>query len=198
MSSNPPPDCTLQFLGTATMILRLGPFTLLTDPNFLHRGQRAYLGYGLSSVRRTEPALHVDELPPLSAVLLSHMHGDHWDRVARRALDRTLPIVTTPKAARALHRQGFGEAAGLSTWDSTELVDGHSRLTVTALPGRHATGMARRLRRLRGVQVAVERLRDRSGRCRARIHRAGRQPWRHPRSAPRHRAARPMSRFSLW
>jgi hypothetical protein len=35
------------FIGTATTLLRLGPFTLLTDPNFLHRGQHAKLGYGL-------------------------------------------------------------------------------------------------------------------------------------------------------
>jgi L-ascorbate metabolism protein UlaG (beta-lactamase superfamily) len=54
----------LTFVGTATTVLRLGGFTLLTDPNFLHRGQRAYLGYGLTSKRLTEPALQPDELPP--------------------------------------------------------------------------------------------------------------------------------------
>jgi hypothetical protein len=31
---------TLTFVGTATTVLRLGSFILLTDPNFLHRGQR--------------------------------------------------------------------------------------------------------------------------------------------------------------
>ncbi|ONI87820.1 hypothetical protein ALI144C_07665 [Actinosynnema sp. ALI-1.44] len=32
-----PPDCrrSLFFVGTATTVLRLGPFTVLTDPNFL-------------------------------------------------------------------------------------------------------------------------------------------------------------------
>jgi hypothetical protein len=34
----------ITFIGTATTIVRLGSFTVLTDPNFLHRGQRAYLG----------------------------------------------------------------------------------------------------------------------------------------------------------
>ena len=47
----------LTFIGTATTLLRLGPFTVLTDPNFLHRGQWAYLGKGLVSRRVTEPAL---------------------------------------------------------------------------------------------------------------------------------------------
>ena len=37
------------------MIIRFRGITLLTDPNGLLRGQRAYLGYRLSSVRRTNP-----------------------------------------------------------------------------------------------------------------------------------------------
>ena len=48
-------EASLEFVGTATTLLRLGPFTLLTDPNFLHRGQRAYLGKGLFIKRLTEP-----------------------------------------------------------------------------------------------------------------------------------------------
>jgi L-ascorbate metabolism protein UlaG (beta-lactamase superfamily) len=138
-------ECSLVFVGTATMVLRLGAFTLLTDPNFLHRGQYAYLGYGLVSKRRTEPAIGIDELPPLDAVVLSHMHGDHWDRVAKNGLDHGLPILTTPKAAGALHRQGFSAAKGLQTWQSSELHADGQRLTVTAMPGRHALGLARHL-----------------------------------------------------
>jgi L-ascorbate metabolism protein UlaG (beta-lactamase superfamily) len=138
-------DCSLTFIGTATTLLRFGPFTLLTDPNFLHRGQHAYLGYGLATRRRTEPALTIDQLPELDAVVLSHMHGDHWDRVAKRGLRRDVPIVTTPKAARALQRQRFEAPIPLQTWESTDLVREGSRLTITSVPGRHATGVIGRL-----------------------------------------------------
>ena len=138
-------DCSLQFIGNATSLLRLGPFTILTDPNFLHRGQLAYLGHGLATRRRTDPALTIEQLPPLDAVVLSHMHGDHWDRVARRGLDRSLPVISTPKAARALIRQGFGAAEGLATWESTVVAKDGQTLRVTAVPGRHAVGLARRL-----------------------------------------------------
>lgn len=31
-------------MGTATTIITVAGFTILTDPNFLHRGDRAYLG----------------------------------------------------------------------------------------------------------------------------------------------------------
>ncbi len=37
------------FIGTATVLLRCAGFTILTDPNFLHRGQYAKLGGGLRS-----------------------------------------------------------------------------------------------------------------------------------------------------
>ena len=127
---------SLTFVGTATTVLRLGPFTVLTDPNFVRRGQRVHLGYGLSSRRRTDPACTIAELPRLDAVLLSHLHGDHFDRVARRDLPRDPPVLTTPQAARHLRRWGF-DAAGLDTWQQRELSHGEHRLRVTAVPARH-------------------------------------------------------------
>src|SRR5213080_2286757 len=103
----------LTFVGTATTLLRLGGFTLLTDPNFLHRGQRAYLGKGLWATRLTEPALQPTQLPELDAIVLSHLHGDHWDRIATRYLDKDTPVVTTQEAASALGRRGFRATADL-------------------------------------------------------------------------------------
>ena len=91
-SDEPGPASSLTFVGTATTVLRLGSFTVLTDPNFLHRGERAYLGYGLSSRRRTEPMAIPDDLTGLDAVVLSHLHGDHFDRRARAQLPRGVPI----------------------------------------------------------------------------------------------------------
>jgi L-ascorbate metabolism protein UlaG (beta-lactamase superfamily) len=136
---------TLVWIGTATVLLRLGPFTVLTDPSFLHRGQRAYLGKGLWSRRLTDPALRLEDLPPLDLVVLSHLHGDHFDRVARRGLDPDVPLVTTPAAARALRRWGFRSTVGLRTWESHTAERGGHRLTVTAAPGTHHTGIGRAL-----------------------------------------------------
>ncbi|MHC3473545.1 MBL fold metallo-hydrolase [Streptomyces sp. 7R007] len=129
----------LHFIGNATVLLRYGDLTLLTDPNFLHRGQYAHLGYGLLSRRLTEPALDVRDLPRLDGVVLSHLHGDHWDRHARRHLDHTVPVLTTPHAARRLRvLQGFRCTAGLRTWRGLTLRHGDAQVRVTALPGRHA------------------------------------------------------------
>ncbi|MDQ2811119.1 MAG: MBL fold metallo-hydrolase [Actinomycetota bacterium] len=133
----PAQDSTLFFIGTATTLIRYGDMTVLTDPNFLHRGQRAYLGRGLTARRLTEPAISVEELPAVDAVVLSHLHGDHWDRQAQRGLPRDTPIITTPHAARRLQWRGFARSAGLRTWGSQELISGVTRLKITALPGQH-------------------------------------------------------------
>ncbi|MGN6751656.1 MAG: MBL fold metallo-hydrolase [Intrasporangium sp.] len=135
---------SLQFVGTATTVLRLGSFTLLTDPNFLHRGQRAWLGWGLWSKRLTEPALHPRELPTLDAIVLSHLHGDHFDRVARHSLSREQPVVTTPQAAERLGGWGF-RTEGLDTWSTHRLTSGDETLTIEAVPAIHARGVLGRL-----------------------------------------------------
>lgn len=135
---------SLEFVGTATTVIRLGGFTILTDPNFLHRGQRAYLGRGLWSRRLTEPSMQPADLPPLDAVVLSHLHGDHFDRVARRELTREPPVLTTPSAAARLRGWQFG-ALGLETWQRHTLEKGEEHLEVRSLPGIHARGALGRL-----------------------------------------------------
>jgi L-ascorbate metabolism protein UlaG (beta-lactamase superfamily) len=136
----------ITFIGNATMLVECGPFRFLTDPNFLHRGQYAYLGWGLVSKRLTEPAISPRELPPLDGILLSHLHGDHWDREARRNLDRTLPVVTTPHAARRLSTwHGFRRSVGLATWQQHQMQKDEMSLTITSMPGQHAPGVAQAL-----------------------------------------------------
>src|SRR4051794_9985352 len=133
-------DVTLTFGGNATMLLCIGGFTLLTDPNFLHRGQRAYLGYGLWTKRLTEPALEPTQLPALDGILLSHLHGDHWDRIATRHLDRSTPVITNAAAAKRLEQRGFKSTADLHPWQRHEFTRGEETLRVTSVPGVHGPG----------------------------------------------------------
>src|SRR5918911_125876 len=100
---------SLLFIGTATVLLRYAGFSILTDPNFLHRGEQIRLGFGLRSTRRTNPALDIDELP----------------------LDHALPVVTTRHAAAALRSKGFHAARGLPTWRTQSVVKGNAQLRIT-------------------------------------------------------------------
>lgn len=131
---------SLVFIGTATVLFNYAGFTFLTDPNFLHLGDYAHLGYGWRTKRLTNPAIDFADLPPLDFVLLSHLHEDHFDRVVAHKLHKTLPIITTPQATQKLLTMGFREAHPLKTWQTLRVECGAYKLNITALPGRHAPG----------------------------------------------------------
>ena len=153
-----PADVSMTFGGNATMLLRIGGFTLLTDPSFVRRGKRVYLGYGLWTKRLTDPALEPTQLPALDAIVLSHLHGDHWDRIATERLDRTTPLVTTREAATVLGAQGFGATSDLAPWQQHTIERGGETLRITAVPGVHGPGpMARLLPPVMGTVLELVR-----------------------------------------
>jgi L-ascorbate metabolism protein UlaG (beta-lactamase superfamily) len=128
---------SVQFIGTATVLIRFNGMIILTDPNFLHKGEHVHLGYGLTSERLTNPAIEFDQLPPIDLVLLSHLHEDHFDKLVERKLNRATPIVTTEAAARKLQQLGFQKTYGLAEWQSMTVSKGAATLTISAMPARH-------------------------------------------------------------
>ena len=129
------------FVRTATVILRYAGFTILTDPNFLHAGDHVHLGYGLTSERLTEPALDIEDLPPVDLCVLSHYHGDHFDQLVEEKLRKDLPIVTTNHAKTELESKNFTEAIALDTWESVEFKKGEAVLRISSMPGQHGPGI---------------------------------------------------------
>jgi L-ascorbate metabolism protein UlaG (beta-lactamase superfamily) len=128
------------FVGTATVIIRCGGFTILTDPNFLHAGDHVHLGYGLTSERLTDPAIDLDALPHIDFCVLSHYHGDHFDHIVEEKLQKDLPIITTEHAAGELRDKHFTAAMPLDTWDSVLVTKGDARVRLTSMPGQHGPG----------------------------------------------------------
>jgi L-ascorbate metabolism protein UlaG (beta-lactamase superfamily) len=144
-SDGPAPDRStgsIFFIGNATVLLRYAGFTILTDPTFIHRHEQVPLGYGLHTTRLTNPAIEIRELPPLDLIVLSHFHGDHFDQVAERELEKSVPIVTTPEAVHELGQRGFGHTYPLDPWASMTVAKGDAHLRITAMPGRHGPPLA--------------------------------------------------------
>lgn len=72
------------WVGHSTYLLRIGPYTVLTDPIFSDRASPVSWA---GPQRTTAPALELRELPPIDVVILSHDHYDHTDLPSLKALD---------------------------------------------------------------------------------------------------------------
>ncbi len=99
----------------------------------------------MTGTRRTNPAISLEELPSVDAILLSHYHADHFDEEVEKRLRRDLPIVTTEHAKESLvdkKEEGkFEKVVGLKTWEECvvckEGSDGKKAIKIRAMPGKH-------------------------------------------------------------
>ena len=132
-------------VGTATLILEIGPFRLVTDPALDPAGQDYAFGYGTHSRKLLDPVPSQSELAEMGidAVLVSHdQHADNLDEPGRKLLDRAEVTITTRKGARRLG----GNAVGLDPWESHTLTHASgARLKITATPARHGPAGTRAL-----------------------------------------------------
>src|SRR2546421_11651948 len=90
-------DLAAAWIGHATVLLRVGGMTILTDPVL---SNRVGVGLGLFTGgprRLVAPALRLRELPPIDLILLSHAHFDHLDRPTLARLPRRIPVITAAK-----------------------------------------------------------------------------------------------------
>lgn len=133
----PDQRASVTFIGAATLLIRFGGITILTDPNFAQQGETTSFGYGVSAKRLLGPALAFDQLPPVDAVLVSHMHDDHFDRKTQQMLARSMPVVANLRVATQLKDGGMLNTLGLRPWQRVDVVKGESSIAITSIPARH-------------------------------------------------------------
>ena len=120
---------TATYVGTATVLLRVGELTILTDPAFDPAGTTYELG-PVEARRLADPAVDPSMLPAIDLVLLSHdEHPDNLDHTGRELLAHAGAVVTTTRGAGRLD----GHAVGLDPWD----VHTVAGVRITATPARH-------------------------------------------------------------
>ncbi|KAK0490455.1 putative Zn-dependent hydrolases of the beta-lactamase protein [Armillaria novae-zelandiae] len=128
---------SIKHISTASAILEIDGVNLLTDPFFSPAGTEWDVGVTVLKISDT-PALGLQDLPPIDAVLLSHEdHPDNLDELGRRLLDGR-KVITTVDGARKLHpRPGV---RGIRPWETVPLEAGGKRFQVTGTPCRHLPG----------------------------------------------------------
>ena len=129
-------NCHMTHIGTATVLLEIGPIRLLTDPVFDPPGGNYHFGYGTSSKKLASPAMRPEDIGKVNAILLSHdHHEDNLDRSGRAFLPNARQVLTTMAGARRLD----GHAIGLKSWQSTTIKSDGLEIKVTAVPARHGS-----------------------------------------------------------
>src|SRR5687767_2179603 len=128
--------CRITHIGTATLLLEIGPMRLLTDPAFDPPGGNYSFGFGTSSTKLTAPAIRPEDIGKIDAVLLSHdQHEDNLDQAGRALLPLAGKVLTTNAGAKRLDNN----AIGLKPWKSTTITSDGSEIKVTAVPARHGS-----------------------------------------------------------
>ena len=113
----------LTWVGHATVLIEVGGRRFLTDP---------FLRDRLGPLRRQGSAVDLAAIGRVDAVLLSHAHPDHFDRMSLRRLEGDPLFVVPTGLGGVVERMGF-VARELAPGDGA-VVGG---VAVTAVPARH-------------------------------------------------------------
>ena len=123
-------------LGHSSILLKLGDDLVLIDPVFSKRASPLqWLG-----PKRFHPVpLAVDQLPEITAVVISHNHYDHLDKGTVRQLADRVDHFVVPLGVGA-HLQDWGVDADsiieMDWWEELEI----GELTFVATPAQHFSG----------------------------------------------------------
>jgi L-ascorbate metabolism protein UlaG (beta-lactamase superfamily) len=122
------------FVGHSTFLIQTPAGNILTDPMYSDRAGP----WNLLGPRRVRPpAVRLDDLPPVSLVLLSHGHYDHLDlRTLRTLAARFDPLAIAPLGHESLIRSaGIRRVETLDWWDGAKTAP----IEVTLTPAHHFT-----------------------------------------------------------
>jgi len=121
------------WIGHATVLLRIGGMSVLTDPVF---SNRIGLGLGLMTGgprRFFAPALSLRELPRIDLIIVSHAHFDHLDRPTLNRLDKRTPVITSEHNSDLIADLGFAHISEMRWGESLRI----GRVKLTARKVKH-------------------------------------------------------------
>lgn len=111
----------LQLLRNATQVLTINEKTILIDPMLASRA--AYEPFQFTGNNIKNPLVDLPMSKPelelllhhVDAVLLTHIHLDHWDVVAQQLLRKNIPIICQPGNMSSLEQAGFNKLLPVET-----------------------------------------------------------------------------------
>jgi L-ascorbate metabolism protein UlaG (beta-lactamase superfamily) len=130
----------LQLLRNATQILSVNGKNILIDPMFAAKDTFDPLPAAPGTPRAPLVDLPVNDdellklITKIDAVLLTHIHFDHWDKKAQELLPKNIPLFCQPANTETILGQGFINVIPVNdqiTWNE---------ISINRTGGRHGTG----------------------------------------------------------
>ena len=132
------PDLSLWRLGHSTLLFKINGGFWLTDPVFSERASPVQF---MGPKRFHAPPITIDELPPITGVILSHDHYDHLDYAAIQKLAPKVEHFVTPLGVGD-RLVAWGVPAAkvqqFDWWQGTTIAG----LQLVATPAQHFSGRA--------------------------------------------------------
>jgi L-ascorbate metabolism protein UlaG (beta-lactamase superfamily) len=127
----------LTLIRSATLRVEYAGHTLLVDPQLDPAGAREAVP-NTPNPRRSPlgelPMPAAEVVAGVDALLVTHLHRDHFDDTARDVLPRDLPLFCQPPDTERLHADGFIDARPVH--GDAKLAD----ILIARTEGRHGTG----------------------------------------------------------
>jgi L-ascorbate metabolism protein UlaG (beta-lactamase superfamily) len=126
-------NLAIGYVGHATVLLKMTGTYILTDPAFFDRVGVTVGPFTIGPRRLVAPALALDRLPKLGAVVITHAHFDSLDLRTLRALPKDTTLIAPTNCRDLLGDLGFRDYVELG-WGERTVVQG---ATIEAIPVKH-------------------------------------------------------------
>lgn len=111
-------NSSIQLIRNATIILHYAGKKFLIDPMLAEKGSyEGFAGTVNSELRNPLVAMPVNpaSLHDVDAIIVTHLHADHWDQVAIQTLPKDKPVFTQNEAdATMIRSAGFKQVRSFS------------------------------------------------------------------------------------
>jgi len=130
----------VQLLRNASLVLKVNRKTIIVDPMLAEKGSYEPFMHTSRTIKNPLVDLPIDDqelrslISQTDAVLLTHVHLDHWDIKAQQLLPKDILIFCQPTNVATLGEQGFTNVVSVdhrTDWDE---------ITIYRTGGQHGTG----------------------------------------------------------
>ena len=138
-SGAPSNNATVTWVGHATVLIQHRGINVITDPMFSDFASPVSFA---GPKRITQPAITIENLPTIHAVVLSHDHYDHLDKASIKQLGDAPTYFVPLGIKRWLVNQGINDdrVVEMDWWDEAQLTVNGVELRLTSTPAQHFSG----------------------------------------------------------